>query len=654
MNPNKKRSATPTLAALLTMGSIPASAVQIAVSSPSQEPAAAVEAAPPTTEAAAPVPAPAPPAAEAPLPAAEGEATGAELSDPPPIGELFPEGGEDNSLPADFTQTVTMKLLEALVSEGVLKKDKAALLLQQAEKEALAARDAAKAVKEAAKAEEDDALRVSHVPEAVRRQIKEEVRNEVMADLKPGGAISLFNLPKPTDENTFGGDFRLRAEHISYPEGNDNTGSFPNFNAINTGAPFDTAGTVFSPQWNTTENRTRFRYRLRIGGEWNLEKNLVFGARFATGADNSPVSVNQTVGAVGSGQGGGFSKYAIWLDRAFFRYTLENTKATATVSGGRFDNPFQASEIMYDNDLGFDGVSVKAKLTANKDFKPWITAGGFPIFNTDLNFSSNNPNKFESIDKYLYGAQAGADINIGPRVTAKIAGAYYDFHNVEGRASTPFLPLNANDAGDTDHTRPTFAQKGNTYRPLRTIIPDPLNNFGTSQQFQYFGLASKFKPVTGNVRVDVKVTEPYVLSFQGEYIKNTGFNREEIDAVAVNNRGPLEVDAATGKTSGGLGSFAGHDTAWLAGMKFGKAALQAKGDWWLGGEYRWVGSDSVVDGFADSNLGTGGTNVKGFVFNGRYALSKHTNLGFAWMVADNIAGPPLKNDFIQLDFNLKF
>ena len=34
------------------------------------------------------------------------------------------------------------------------------------------------------------------------------------------------------------GDLRFREEGQRYPAGNDNTGAFPNFNAINTGAPF--------------------------------------------------------------------------------------------------------------------------------------------------------------------------------------------------------------------------------------------------------------------------------------------------------------------------------------------------------------------------------------------------------------------------------
>ena len=40
-----------------------------------------------------------------------------------------------------------------------------------------------------------------------------------------------------------------------FPMGNDNTGAFPNFNAINTGAPFDISGTAFPPQLNVDQDR---------------------------------------------------------------------------------------------------------------------------------------------------------------------------------------------------------------------------------------------------------------------------------------------------------------------------------------------------------------------------------------------------------------
>ncbi len=72
-------------------------------------------------------------------------------------------------------------------------------------------------------------------------------------------------------------------------------------------------GTVFSPQINVDQDRTRIRIRARIGAEVDLGEGFTAGMRIGTGQDNQPVSMNQTLGGAGGGQGGNFSKYAIWL-----------------------------------------------------------------------------------------------------------------------------------------------------------------------------------------------------------------------------------------------------------------------------------------------------------------------------------------------------
>ncbi len=575
--------------------------------------------------------------------------------DPPPVSQLFPAAGGEEA-PPDMTQNVTINLLKIFVQKGYLSQTEALGLIRQAESEAEGARRASQEKKAAEAAEEDEALKVSYVPEAVRQQMREEIRGQVMADLKagsPDGKNSAVALALPGMDESFGlfGDIRLRYELQSFPEGNDNTGAFPNFNAINTGAPFDTAGLVFSPQRNVDQERTRFRYRVRVGGEWQLSDGFSTGIRVATGENNSPVTTNQSVGLANQGQGGNFSKYALWLDRAFFKYHADFSRgANLDLLGGRFDSPFMATPILFDEDLGFDGLAVKFKGQLGPRVKPFLTAGAFPIFNTDLNFSSNQAAKFESTDKYLLAAQGGADFKLSDEVKLKLGIAYYNFDGVQGELSEPFLPLSASDAGPTDNTRPSFAQSGNTYKPLRQIIPDATNNFGTSNQYQYFGLASEFAPVVVSGKLEYSGFEPVQVAVNGEYIKNTAFNRAEIDSVAVNNRGAVPAGGAPG----GIGVFDGDDSAWMVSIKFGQLALMKKGDWTLGAEYRYIGSDAVVDGFIDSDFGSGGSNSKGFAFTGAYALTKNASLGVLWNSNEEIAGPPLKADFLMVDFKIKF
>jgi hypothetical protein len=399
---------------------------------------------------------------------------------------------------------------------------------------------------------------------------------------------------------------------------------------------------------NVDQDRERTRLRARIGFDIDLEEGFIAGFRMASGGNNSPVSTNQTLGSANANStGGNFSKYELWLDRAFVQYEASfHEHGNLLVWLGRFDNPFMtSSQIMWDEDVGLDGIALKISQEWEPGFKTFLTGGAFPVFNSDLNFASNSPTKFESYNKYLFAGQLGVEFKITDDIVAKSSIGYYDWKNIEGRLSDPFVPLNATDAGSTDNSRPLFAQKGNTYRPIRNITPTALNGFGTTNQFQYFGLASKFRQLAWAGRVDFNHFEPLQVSLLGEYVKNLAFDRAAVGAVAVNNR-----------TGGGGGAFDGSDTAWYVGVNVGKPipAFDKRGDWSVGISYRYLGSDSVIDGLNDSVFGFGGTNMEGYTLNAAMALSKRTWLRMAYMSAQEIGGPPLQSDVILLDFTAKF
>jgi hypothetical protein len=587
----------------------------------------------------------------------------AQVDEPPPVVPKVPV-----SLPPAATpsQNVTINLINRLVQRGVLSKDDAIELIKQAEEDAATARAQAEAVAgaaaqavaaaQAAVAQvpppapppSEDAIRVTYIPEIVKAQIRDQLKDEVLAQAKAENWAQPRAFPEWVARFRFLGDVRIRYEGDYFPAGNDNTGAFPNFNAINTGAPFDVSGFVFSPQLNVDQNRQRIRLRARLGAEVDLNGGFTAGVRIATGETNSPVSQNQSFGLANQTQGGNFSKYAIWLDRGFLKYQMGGIPAKdLSVTIGRFDNPFFATSIIWADDLGFDGAALQAKYQVAKGVTPFVAGGAFPVFNTDFNFSSIQPAKFASDDKYLYGGQAGVDWRIHKDFNLKVGGAYYYFDNVEGQLSDPFIPFTAQDNGNTDDTRPSFAQKGNTYMALRNIIPSVFNNFGTINQFQYFGLATPFHDLALTGKLDYNRWEPFQVSLTGEYIKNLAFDRETIDNKAVNNRGP-----AIGLQT--VGPFEGGDTAWIAGLKVGRSAFEKRWDWAVGMNYRHVESDAVIDGFCDSDFGLGGTNLKGYTFFGALALSPHVSFGIRWMTADEIAGPPLKTDVLQVDFNGKF
>ena len=56
----------------------------------------------------------------------------------------------------------------------------------------------------------------------------------------------------------------------------------------------------------------------RLGFEADMGDGFSSGFRIATGDSSSPVSANQSLGTTN----GEFSKYALWLDRAFVNYRV--------------------------------------------------------------------------------------------------------------------------------------------------------------------------------------------------------------------------------------------------------------------------------------------------------------------------------------------
>jgi hypothetical protein len=587
-------------------------------------------------------------AAEPELPKADGgtaPATANPLLTPPPVGSL-PAVQTPPSAPQTPTTNVTINLINALVKKGILGAEEAQQMVAQAEQEAATMQ--AQIAEVAAPPVADGDVRVTYIPETVKNQIRESVKSDMMAAAKKGDFEIPGTGPEWAERIKFFGDIRMRFEGDLFPNGNDNTGAFPNFNAINTGAPFDIAGTQFSPQYNVDQNRYRFKLRARLGADIDLDNHWYAGFRIGTGQDNSPVTQNQGLGVANGGQGGNFSKYALWLDRAFIKYERGSLLGDGiSFSAGRFDNPFFSTSLTWADEIGFDGFAFRGSKEIADNSHIFVNGGLFPIFNTDYNFSSNLPAKFSSTDRYLYAAQLGAEFKLNDKVNAKLAVAYYDFHDIEGKLSDPYIPLTAQDAGNTDNTRPSFAQRGNTYRSLRQIVPSAINNFGTSNQYQYFGLATPFKEAVLTGKIDFNNWEPYQLSLIGEYAKNTDWNKEDISAVAVNNRG---ADPAKGQ----IGQYDGSDTAWLLKVQFGKEKFEKAGDWRAWIDYRSVGSDAVVDAFNDDDFGDGGTNVEGYTLGASVALSKRLSLTARWFSSNEITGPPLKNDIFMLDIMAKF
>ena len=564
----------------------------------------------------------------------------------------------------------TINLVNLLVKQGVLTEDQAAALIRQADDEAYVSRqaakdatvkadEAAKAANAATAASSPPVTRhVTYVPEIVKRQLREEIKQEVMATAKKDGWASPGAYPEWAQRIRFYGDMRARYQGNFFPHGNDQADAI-NFNAINTGSPYDASkvNQVFYPTYNTSQDRQQARLRARLGMEADIFNGFSAGLRIATGENSSPVSTNQSFGA--STSGGNFSKYALWLDRGYLKYQTLGDEIT--FSAGRFDNPFWSpSDLVWYKELGFDGFALQAKHEVFGGFTPFAVAGAFPIYNTDLNAGINlaldvdpatgnaAPRKLASHDKWLFGGQSGFEYRFKPESAFRFAVAYYDFDRVQGLISSPCTAPSASDVCDTDLTRSSFAQKGNTQMQLRSIIVDPTFAPGTQPNFQFFGLVGKYRPIVASSQLDLGEFHPVHIVLDGEYVFNSAFNRNlMLSSLIWNNFGPST-------TPGVQGPYNGGNQGWLGRITVGNKEIKHLWDWNVHAGYKYLESDATLDAFADSDFGLGGTNLKGYFVGANVGLSENVWATMRWMSANNIAGVPFAVDVLQVDLNARF
>lgn len=534
--------------------------------------------------------------------------------------------------PAQINPQVTLRLIDLLVAKGVMTRAQADDLIREASATAAAA-PAPAASGAAPYQTQPGAVVVQYVPEPVRQQIKDELRAEVTAQAKSEGWATPGALPEWTQRVRVYGDLRVRGEGVFNAD--DNYAFFPDFGDINAGSGFDVVGANNAPFVNTTRNRSRMRVRARLGVSAQIADWVQADLRLATGSDRSPVSTNQTLGG-----GGNLSKYSLWLDRAALQLTPTDA---LTLTFGRFANPFWSSELVFDNDLNFDGVAARYDLAAADDdaaFAPWISAGLFPVYNTEFDFGSTSTSKTRSRDKWMYGAQLGARWRFADDMALRVGLGYFQYDQFEGKRSSPCLAPTSADSCDTDGSRPQFQQFGNTLFALRDIVADPANPNGP--QLQYYGYASKFGVADLHAQLQMDQFAPVAMLLEADVVKNTRYN-----ATHVRSLGPVN-------NLGDQGVFDGGDMGYYLNFTVGQPKPVQPGDWNVSVGYKYLESDAVPDGFTDSDFHLGGTNARGFIVGGNYALARNTWVGLRWLSANEISGAPFAVDLLQLDLGTEF
>lgn len=350
---------------------------------------------------------------------------------------------------------------------------------------------------------------------------------------------------------------------------------------------------------NSTEDRHRFRYRARLSLNARVNDQVEAGFRLATGTESDPVSTNETLGDA-------FNKDGITFDQAYLKW---QPAPAFTLWGGRFPNPWFSSDLVWDGDLNFEGVAATWKGSLAGPLGFFATAGAFPL--EEVEFSNK--------DKWLFGGQAGVQVQPAQGLSGKLGVAYYLFQDITGELNDPDRP------GETDFTAPRFQQKGNT---LFDIDPD-INGIKAA-------LAAEFRLLDIMASADVGIWDPIHIFLMADYVKNLGFDRDDVARRT------------------GIADVAEETEGLQAGVAVGYPQVRDRLEWKGYLFYKRLEADAVVDAFTDSDFHLGGTNAKGWTLGGEVGLAKNLWLTARWLTADEIAGPPLAIDVLQLDLNASF
>lgn len=526
-----------------------------------------------------------------------------------------------------FTQLrgAVRSLVDELVREGVLPKEKADAVVERAMQRArreTAVTGGGTTPQVADEGTEPPAgsLRIPYIPEPVKQEIIEQirtsVRQDVVQDVLKQAKEERWGIPDAfpawVNRISFFGDLRLRAQINNFADDNASN-YYLNIQRINQ-RRFDSGGG--EDNLNTTEDQRNMRLQARVGLLAKVSESVNAIVRVSTGSTNNPVSTNHTFS-------NGFSSGQVVLDQGYLRY--QSKEKSSTLWGGRLPNPFLTTDLVWDNDVNFDGVAAtfrrssgNSTVPASTGFQPFLTLGAFPLQTPDRGRD----------DKWLYATQVGFDWGFG-RSRLSIGAAYYSFSNIVGQANT----FNDN---SLDYTAPQFVQKGNTMY----LIDDPLE-----PGRPLYGLAAEFREVDLIASLDIGAFGANHVILTAHYVKNLGFDLQEVRNRIIDspNTEPFPLDE--------IGEDA---TGYSVKLTVGAPKLQNRGEWQTSWTYRYLGRDAVVDAYTDSDFHLGGTDAKGWILGASYAMANNTWISLRYLTSDAIKGAPFSVDTWQLDFNARF
>ena len=354
------------------------------------------------------------------------------------------------------------------------------------------------------------------------------------------------------------------------------------------------------------DDRNRFRIRLRYGFEKTFNPEVKVGFSMATGekttngVNTDPISTNATMT-------NDFNFKNIWVEKAYATYTPEWAKINPVgdlavsgleITGGKFNNPFEkgSTDMIWDRDLKPEGAyeKIDAQLlkTDNLTLKAYGTLGQF------LLMEGGNT---------LTGVPATTSANT-PTATTGTKDAYLMAYQV-GLNPVFYVP---------GMERPIDA--------LSALSIYNYNGYATNNNWWVSGVSQAGgNPLYNGDPTKLAAKNFNILSFYQEVnLYPYGIPVKPFAEFAHN------MSNQSGFYTPTTNSMQGGADAWSLGLTLGK--LVKKGDWQGSYQYKYIGANSVVGAFNDSDFGGynyGGTDKAGSVIKLGYNLTDYLTLNGA-------------------------
>ena len=343
------------------------------------------------------------------------------------------------------------------------------------------------------------------------------------------------------------------------------------------------SGTYNTPAGADNADLDRFRYRLRFGVKGDFTDNFSYGLRLETATKGN--SANTTMGGAANSQGGANGSPlaggpwgkgntdTIAVGQLWATYKLTDW---LTLTGGKIENPFMNTPMVWDGDLNPEGFAQKFTLkTEQADY--FLTLGEFTYAN-----GSKQNGFFGSAatqpDTWMFGVQGGGKVKFSKDMSFTLAPTFYFYKNATAGSTT------------TGVFNPNFTGAA----PNNIVGVNDLNVFDMPAEFAF---------MIPGIKLPGKVFGDFA-------INTTADNR-------VN-----QFTTAAFKSEGN------QDIAYQVGASIG--STKKKHDWMLKAYWQHTELNSLDPNLVDSDLFDSRLNMQGVVVNGQYLFTDFLSFGVTY------------------------